>query len=374
MNPEIFRAYDIRGVYPKDINKEDINLIAKSYVYWLRKNTGKDNLKIAIGRDVRLSGEKLMNSAIEGLTDMGVEVKDVGIISTDMLYFAVANYGFDGGLVVTASHNPGEYNGMKVVREESRPISSDTGLQEIRDLAFNNDFINADVKGTLEKLDIIDDYVNKMITFAKKDSIEKFKILVNPNFGAAGRAIQKIADYYDINLVKLNFDADGNFPKGQPDPLLTINRQDMKENIEISKPDFAVTWDADADRCMFYDENGAFVQPVYITGILMDYFLENTENECIVTDPRLIWLPTEIAKNYNARIAINKSGHSFIKDRMREENAIFGAETSAHYYFKDLWYTDNGMLPFIIVMKIASAKGKKFSELIAEYRAKSYTK
>lgn len=371
MKADIFRAYDIRGIYPTDINAIDSKKIAKAYTFWLKQQTGKQNLTIAVGRDVRLSGEELMAATVDGFLEMGVNVVDIGLLSTDMLYFAVPNYGFDGGIIVTASHNPGEYNGMKLVKEESRPISIDTGLAEIRDIAMAESFgAPTSVKGTLTKKTILEDYVEKMISFAPKEAIRPLSVLANPNFGAAGAAIEKISKYYNLTLVKLNFEPDGHFPKGQPDPLLVSNRKDMLDAINTNYLDLAVTWDADADRCMFYDEKGNFIPPIYITGLLMKYFLEGKDNETVVVDTRLLWLPEDVAAKYGAKVASNKAGHSFMKDRMRKENAIFGAETSAHYFFRDLWFTDNGMLPFIILLKLVSESGGKISGLIEDFRAR----
>lgn len=367
MNKEIFRAYDIRGIYPTEINAEDVKAIAKAYVVWLKQETGKTVFRIVVGRDVRLSGPELIHSAIEGFLEMGVDVVDIGVISTDMLYFAVANYGFDGGIMITASHNSGEYNGMKLVREEARPISIDTGIAEIRDIAMSAVFDDSSQAGTVEKLSVLDDYVRKMTSFAPREDIKPLEVLVNPNFGASGPAISKISEYYGLNLVKLNFEPDGHFPKGQPDPLLISNRKDMLEAITTNDVDMAVTWDADADRCMFYDEKGNFIPPIYITGLLMKYFLEDKESQSVVVDTRLLWLPSTVGAEYGAKVVSNKAGHSFMKDRMRKEDAIFGAETSAHYFFKDLWFTDNGMLPFIIVLKLVSESGGKISQLIKDF-------
>jgi len=363
MNKEIFKAYDIRGVYPTDINADDVYRIAKAYASWLKPK------KVALGRDVRLSGEELWNAAAKGLMEMGVDVVDIGVVSTDMLYFSVANYGFDGGITISASHNAGEYNGMKLVREESRPISIDTGIAEIRDLALNDEFVNSAEIGKVEKLDILDDYIAKMLSFVDISTIKPCEVVVNPNFGASGRAIDKIADALGTELVRINFEPDGHFPKGKPDPTQVANREETTKLIVESGARFGSTWDADADRCFFFDEKSNFILPYYITGLMMEYFLKKSPDSTFVIDPRLVWLPEKIAADRGARIAINKSGHSFIKDRMRSEDAIFGAETSAHYYFRDLWYTDNGMLPFIIMLQILSQDSRPLSEIIADFQS-----
>lgn len=365
MNRDIFKAYDIRGVYPTEINEEVAKKIAKAYATWLRPQ------KVAVGRDVRVSGPSLWQAFTDGLTEMGVDVVDLGVISTDMLYFAVANYDFDGGVTISASHNAGEYNGMKFVREGSRPISIDTGLAEIRDLVETNNFEQSARKGSVESLDILDDYIAKMVSFIDKKMIVPLKVVANPNFGAAGKAVQHIADYFGVELIKLNFEENGEFPKGKPDPMQPAVRQETVELTKNSNVIFGATWDADADRCFFFDERGDFILPIYVTGILMEYFLEKERGKILV-DPRLTWLPQSIATKFGIELLINKSGHSFIKDRMRAEDAVFGAETSAHYYFKDLWFTDNGMVPFMIMLEVVSKANKPLSEIVKKYREKFY--
>ncbi len=376
MKAEIFKAYDIRGIYPTEMDAMDAKNIAMAYASWLKPsdsaNASTDKKKVALGRDVRLSGPELWEAAATGLTEMGVDVVNIGVITTDMLYFAVANYGLDGGITLSASHNAKEYNGMKIVREESRPVSMDSGIAEIRDLAMNPSFTPAPTKGKIETIEIHADYIAKMLTFVNTNDIKPLRVVANPNFGAANLNAEAIAKSLGIELVKLNFEQDGSFPKGKPDPMQAALRQETAELVASSAVDFGVIWDADADRCFFYDEKGNFILPYYITGLLMDYFLSKAPGETVVVDPRLTWLPTEIAARYNSKLAINKSGHSFIKERMRKENAIFGAETSAHYYFRDLWYTDNGMVPFLIVAEMVSKTGKSLSEIVADYRSKYF--
>lgn len=367
MNKDIFKAYDIRGIYPTDIDAHDVKNIAKAYTTWLKPQ------KIALGRDVRLSGKELWSAAAEGLTEMGVDIVDLGIISTDMLYFAVANYGFDGGITITASHNSGEYNGIKMIKAEAKPISMDSGIAEIRELAMKGEFESAANPGKIEQLDFLDDYVTKMVSFTSENSKlkiqnSKLKVVVNPNFGAAGIAIQKVADYYNLELTKLNFEPDGNFPKGKPDPTQSENRTETQELIQKGDFDFGAIWDADADRCFFYDEKGNYILPIYITGLLMEYFLRGSKDEAIVVDPRSIWLPKSITQEHGARLAINKSGHSYIKERMRQENAVFGAETSAHYYFRDAWFADNGLIPFVIMLEVISESSEPLSILISKFK------
>jgi len=366
MNKDIFKAYDIRGVYPTEINAEDVKKIAMAYATWLKPS------KVALGRDVRLSGPELWQAACDGLTEMGVDVVDLGVISTDMLYFSVANYGLDGGITISASHNAGEYNGMKLVRQGSLPISIDNGIAEIRDLAMAGDFHTAEVSGDVTTIDIFDDYVKKMTSFANQEHVKLLKAVVNANFGASGSAISKISEHLGVVLTKLNFEPDGNFPKGKPDPTQVSNRLETEALIKSGEVDFGAIWDADADRCFFYDEKGTYILPIYITGLMMDYFLAGKPGETVVVDPRNIWLPTAIASANDSRVAVNKSGHSFIKERMRQENAIFGAETSAHYYFRDLWFTDSGMVPYVIMLELLSKSDAPLSEMIEAYKERFF--
>ena len=258
MKKEIFKAYDIRGIYPSEINEIDVYKIATSICQFLKPS------ELVVGCDVRLSSPVLKKAAIKAITDQGVKVIDVGEISTDMLYFAVANYGYAGGLTLTASHNPGEYNGMKIVREQSRPVSSDTGIYEIRDLAFameiNQEILNEKTNEDLvEKKEILNDYAQKIQSFADFSKFKNFKIVANPNFGVGGRALTKILENTKIDLVKINYEPNGNFPKGRPDPLIPTNREEISKLVVESKADFGVAWDADADRCFFFTEKGEFI-------------------------------------------------------------------------------------------------------------------
>lgn len=370
MKPEIFKAYDVRGIYPSEINEEDMYKIAKAYLEFVKPS------EVVIGCDVRLSSQALKESAIKAVTDQGIKVIDVGEISTDMLYFAVANYGYAGGFSITASHNPKEYNGAKFVREESRPISSDTGLFEIRDIALsysdsNETSIEANEArppfgGLASKLDIMEDYIAKVKSFADFSKFKKFKIVANPNFGVGGRAIDKLLEGTAIDVVKLNWESDGNFPKGRPDPLIPENREEISKLVVENKADFGVAWDADADRCFFFTEKGEFIEGYFITALLAKIFLERKSGEGIIHDTRLTWAIEDICKEYGGIDLPNKAGHAFIKERMRKENAVFGGEMSAHYYFRDYFYCDNGLIPLVMMLDFLSKQEKTLSEIMQE--------
>ncbi|OGI16376.1 MAG: phosphomannomutase [Candidatus Moranbacteria bacterium RBG_19FT_COMBO_42_6] len=365
MNEKIFKAYDIRGIYPEDINELDAYKIAKAFCEYLKPS------EVVIGSDIRLSSPSLKKAAIKAVTDQGIKVIDVGEIATDMLYFSVANYGYAGGFSITASHNPKEYNGMKMVREESRPISSDTGLFDIRDIAlkFEEDKIILEGKvsdNLVEKKDILDDYIEKIKTFADFSKFKNFKIVANPNFGVAGRALDKLLEGIGIEIIKLNYDPDGNFPKGRPDPLISENREEISKLVVENGADFGVAWDADADRCFFFTERGEFIEGYFITALLSKIFLEKKPGEAIIRDTRLAWAIDDAVAAGGGKVVATKAGHAFIKERMRKENAVFGGEMSAHYYFRDYFYCDNGMIPLVMMLEFLSKSKKTLSEIMQE--------
>lgn len=371
MNEKIFKAYDIRGIYPEELDEMGAYKIARALCKFLRPK------ELVVGSDVRLSSPSLKKAVIKAITDSNVKVIDVGEISTDMLYFSVANYGYSGGLSVTASHNPKEYNGMKIVREQSKPISSDSGLFEIRDAAFSSKFFEGVLAGEpnsdlVQKKDILPDYIAKIKTFADFSKFKKFKIVANPNFGVAGRALDRLLEGTGAEVVKLNYEPDGNFPKGRPDPLIPENREEMSKLTAESGADFGVAWDADADRCFFFTDKGEFVEGYFITALLAKIFLGRTTGEKIVHDTRLTWAIEKTVKENGGLDVATKAGHSFIKERMRKEDAVFGGEMSAHYYFRDYFYCDNGMIPLAMMMEFLSAQDKTFSEIMREMFWRDY--
>lgn len=365
MNSTIFKAYDIRGVYPEEIDELAAYKIAAAFCDYVKPS------EVVIGCDVRLSSPALKKAAIKAVTDKGVRVIDIGEISTDMLYFAVANYGYAAGFSITASHNPKEYNGLKLVRENSRPISSDSGLFAIRDIALKMNYAENVLAGAIneslvEKKDILDDYIAKIKTFADFSRFKKFKIAANPNFGMAGKTLDKLLENTGIEIVPLNYSPDGNFPKGRPDPLIPENRQEFSALIVDAQADFGVAWDADADRCFFFTEKGEFIEGYFITALLAQIFLQRSPGEKIIHDTRLTWAIAEVVRENAGSDIATKAGHSFIKERMRKENAIFGGEMSAHYYFRDYFFCDNGLIPLVMILEFLSAQEKTFSEIMRE--------
>lgn len=365
MDQSIFKAYDIRGIYPEQINALDAYKIASAVCDYLKPS------ELVVGSDVRLSSPELKRAAIKAITDKGVRVIDVGEISTDMLYFSVGNYGYAGGLTVTASHNPKEYNGMKIVREESRPISADSGLFEIRDIAagleIEEEVLQGEINESLiEHKDILEDYAKKVNSFADLSRCKPFKIVANPNFGVGGRALDKILEGLPVEVVKINYNPDGNFPKGRPDPLIPENREEISRLIVEHAADFGVAWDADADRCFFFTEKGEFIEGYFMTAVMAKIFLEKEHGGKIVHDTRLTWAIEDTIQEAGGQNIPTKAGHSFIKERMRQENAVFGGEMSAHYYFRDYFYCDCGMIPFVMALEFLSKQEKTLSQIMQD--------
>src|SRR5262252_2850120 len=370
MNFDSFRAYDIRGVYPTDLDEEAFYRIAQAYTCLFHPRT------MVVGMDARESGPALKESLTKGFVDAGVNVGDIGGVTTDMLYYAVgSSVEYSGGIVVSASHNPKQYNGAKMVREKAAAISSDTGLFEIRDLlkAENDKAAATGAKGTITQKDVLHDYVNHVLSFIDRQVIKPFHIVANANFGYVGGGVQLIADNLGLNLTRLNWEPDGTFPKGTPDPMQPANRAESEALVKQGDFAFAAIWDADADRCMFLDEKGEFISGAYVTAMLADVLLtKHGGNNKIIFDPRVIWPTMKVCRRHDAQPIISKSGHAFIKDRMRKENAIFAGEMSAHYYFRENFYADNGVIPFLLVLEHLSRSGKPFSELVRPYMAGHY--
>lgn len=370
MNWDSFRAYDIRGVYPTDLDEDAFYRIAQAYTYLFHPST------MVVGMDARESGPSLKQALTAGFVDAGVNVVDIGGVTTDMLYFAVGSTeAYSGGIVVSASHNPKEYNGAKMVREKAAAISSDSGLFEIRDIikAGKDKSVSSETKGKVEKRDVLKEYVEHVLSFIDCDVVKPFHLIANANFGYVGRPIQLIADRLGLKLATLNVEPDGTFPKGTPDPMQPANRAETEAMMRESKFDFAAIWDADADRCTFLDERGEFISGAYVTALLADVLLEKHGGDNkIIFDPRVIWPTISVCERHGATAIISKSGHAFIKDRMRKENAIFAGEMSAHYYFRENFYADNGVIPFLLILEHLSRTGQPFSEVMRPYTEGHY--
>ena len=369
MNTEIFKSYDIRGVYPKEINEDSIYKIGQAYVKII-----KPQGKVVVSRDVRIHSESLVKALINGLTDAGMDVVDIGLVSTEMLYFAVANYGFAGGLQVTASHLPAEYNGLKLVREEAKPVFSDNGLYEIRDLIVaGKEKIESELKGTLEQKDVLEDFSKFSLDFIDSQTIKPLKLVYNPNFGFEAEVLKKVVEIgsLPLTLAGLNDKPDGTFPKGRPDPFRPENRPEFIEKVKSEQADLGVAWDADADRVFFCTKEGVFVEPYFMSALLIKIILAKNPGAKIVYDPRYTWALIDSAKVNGGEAVISRVGHSFIKEKMREVDAVFCGESSGHIYFKNFWYADSGMIPLLLVLELIS-KGGDLDDLLKPYFEKYF--
>lgn len=370
IDPNIFRAYDIRGIYPKDINEENVFLIAKAYIKHFNVK------KVVVAGDVRISTPSLKASLIKGLIENGAEVIDIGTVTTDMMYFGVVNQNADGGIMVSASHNPKEYNGLKIVLKDAEPVGSESGLFELRDLLLKKTDLNLDVpSGTQKTVDIISAYVQHVRSFIDFSKIKPLTVVANPSFGMAGIIAKQVVEGAPITFHFLNETPNGEFPKGPPNPLLPENQGETSQFVKDSEADMGVAWDADADRCFFFNEKGDFVPPYYISALFSHIILRNAKGgkkEKILHDPRLTWVIDETVKKDGGISVLNKSGYVFIKERMKKEDIIFGAETSAHYFFRNNYYSDNGMIPFLLILEELSVSGKKLSELIAPFKVGNF--
>lgn len=376
MDISIFKAYDIRGIYKTQIDADLVYKIAQAYLQLLLEENGKqpNACTIAVGNDMRLSGEEFKAVIIKSLTDVGVKVIDVGLVSTDQLYFAAATLPVDGGLQVTASHNPKEYAGLKMVRAKGAPVSGDSGIYKIRDLVSEGkwEIINK-IKGSLEHLDINEAYFKHVLSLFNISKFKPFKIVANANFGMANPAINKLKTVLPVEFLEvINGHLDGNFPKGPSDPLLISNRTETSEAIKNLKPDFGVAWDGDADRFFCFDENGEFITPAYISALLAEYYLKKNPGCKILHDTRVVRVIDYIVNKNNGVSIMNKAGHSFIKERMAKDGIVFGCETSGHYFFKDNFYLDNGIIPFLAILEIVSEANKPFSEILKPLREKFF--
>lgn len=354
----IFRAYDIRGIYPDQINPEIVYRIAQAYAKFIQPKV------VALGRDVRLSGPILFEAAQKGFLDHGVDVVDIGMITTDMYNFTSGEYGYDA-MIISASHNPREYNGIKMLRKNAVPISGNSGLNDIKQLVLSGYNFKASKPGRLTKRDVLKEYSEKCLSFIDKSRIKPLKVVTN---GMSGLAVQNILKLnLPIKIVPLNEVPDGSFPKGPPDPFLKENRTETEELIKKEKADLGAAWDGDADRFFLFDEKSRSIPGYYLVAFLGSHFCRKYPGAKIIYDPRGTWAIIDSVKESGGTPVLNRVGHSFIKERMRAEDALFGGEGSGHFYFKDFYYADNGLIPFLLILEIISKSNKKVSEIFDPY-------
>ncbi|MCK5424717.1 MAG: phosphomannomutase CpsG [Emcibacter sp.] len=360
-----FKAYDIRGQLGTELDADIAYRIGRAFGEFLKPKT------IVVGGDIRLTSEELKVAVSNGLLDSGVDVIDIGMTGTEEIYFATKYLGVDGGIEVTASHNPMDYNGMKLVRQEARPISGDTGLFDIQRLAENNDFSEVAERGRLTKKSTLEAYVDHLMTYIDPSNIKPLKLVVNSGNGAAGHVVDALEGAFakanvPIEFIKIHHEADGNFPNGIPNPLLMENRADTSDAVLAHGADMGIAWDGDFDRCFLFDENGEFIEGYYIVGLLAEAFLQKTPGASIIHDPRLTWNTVDLVEASGGKAIMSKTGHAFIKERMRAEDAVYGGEMSAHHYFRDFAYCDSGMIPWMLVAEMICVKGIPLSRMVAE--------
>ncbi len=361
-----FKAYDIRGKVPDELNDELVYRIGRAYVEQLGAK------KIVVGRDVRLSSAALAASLIRGITDAGCDVMDIGLCGTEQVYFATFHLETHGGIMVTASHNPMDYNGLKLVKAGSKPISGDTGLRDIEEMAVTGNFLQQlpEKKGSVLSTNILDGYIQHLLSYVNASQLKPLKIVVNAGNGCAGPIISALEKQLPFELIKVYNEPDGTFPHGIPNPLLPENREATAAVVRETGADLGIAWDGDFDRCFLFDEKGNFVEGYYVVGLLAQAFLTRQPGAKIIYDPRLTWNTIELVKQFGGIAVQSKTGHAFIKERMRKEDAIYGGEMSAHHYFKDFAYCDSGMIPWLLVTAVMCATGKPLSVLLQERMAK----
>ena len=361
-----FKAYDVRGRMPDELNEEIAYSIGRAFAQYLKPKT------VVVGYDIRLTSKQMCDQVVEGLRDAGANVLNIGMCGTEEVYFATSHLKADGGICVTASHNPKDYNGMKFVREGSKPISGDTGLKDIEILAHANDFpeVDASKRGTLENVDTRPAYTQHLLTYVEADKLKPLKIVCNAGNGGGGLALDAIEPFLPIEWVKVHHEQDGNFPHGVPNPLLEENRAPTIDAIAEHKADLGIAWDGDFDRCFFFDDKGTFIEGYYIVGLLAEAALLKNPGASVVHDPRLTWNTIEMAEAAGGKAIQSKTGHAFIKERMRLEDSVYGGEMSAHHYFKDFFYCDSGMIPWLLVVELISKSGKSLTQLVEERMAR----
>lgn len=350
-----FKAYDIRGKVPEELNPELAVMIGRSFatLYKLKK--------VVVGRDIRLSSESLVQALISGLMDMGVDVLDLGICGTEEIYhgtFSMESSGVDGGIIVTASHNPADYNGMKFVVRGARPVTGESGLLEMSELILSGNLPGpVATTGSLTCINNKEDYVHHLLQYIDSKKLKPLKIVVNAGNGCAGAIIDLLEKYLPFRFIKVHHEPDGNFPHGVPNPLLPEKREVTSQAVREHRADFGIAWDGDFDRCFFWDENGEFIEGYYIVGLLATEMLKKEIGAKILYDPRLTWSTEELVKRAGGIPVMTKTGHAFIKERMRLENSIYGGEMSAHHYFRDFGYCDSGMIPWLLIGSLLSTEG-----------------
>ena len=367
INPAIFKAYDVRGLYPREISEEVARQIARGFVAYLQAR------RIGVSRDMRVSSPALAAAFIDGATLQGADVVDYGMMATDMLYFASVTDRLEGGAQITASHNPGEYNGVNMVREDAQPLSGDAGIGDIRDMiAADRLPPPAARRGAVSQRDVLGPYVEKVLTFIDPAVIKPFTVVADAGHGMAGLVAPKLFERLPLKTTRLCFDIDGTFPNHESNPLLEENRRDITAEVKRQQADIGIAWDGDADRCFFLDGTGEFVSGDFVTALLAEAFLLKHPGATIIYDLRASHAVKDTVERLGGRALMNRVGHAFIKQRMRAEDGIFAGEVTGHYYFRDFYYADNGFIPALLMLELMSKKGKPLRDLLQPYRERYF--
>ena len=363
LDTTVFKAYDVRGLYPGEIDERLTEQIGRAFVAHLKAR------RIVVSRDMRLSSPALASAFIAGARMQGADVTDIGLMGTDQMYFAVARGNYDGGAQITASHNPGRYNGVKLVGRQAVPLSGDSGISDIRDMLLADAVPPmAEHQGHYEELDLFQDYIDCILTFVDVARIKPFSLALDAGCGMAGQVAPALFDQLPCRTSRLCFNLDGTFPTHEANPLIEDNRRDLIDEVLATPTDVGIAWDGDADRCFFVDGEGNFVAGDFITALLAESFLRQAPGSSVVYDVRASWAVRDTVAAHGGRALMNRVGHAFFKKRMRDEQAIFGGEVTGHYYFRDYFYADNGFIPALLILELMSVRGQSLSELLAPYR------
>jgi phosphomannomutase len=367
INPEIFKAYDVRGLYPGELNEDTARLIGRGFAAYLNVPA------VGVSRDMRVSSPGLAAAFMDGVRDQGTDIIDYGMMGTDMMYFAVVRDGLGGGAQITASHNPGQYNGVKMVRAGALPLSGDAGIGDIRDMIANDRLpAPAARRGAATTRHVVDDYVEKVMSFIDPAVIKPFSVVLDAGSGMAGLVAPKLFARLPCKVTTLCFEIDGTFPNHEANPLIEENRRDITEEVIRQKADIGIAWDGDADRCFFIDGSGEFISGDFVTALLGEAFLLKHPGSTIIYDLRASHAVKDVAARYGGRALMNRVGHAFIKQRMRQEDAIFGGEVTGHYYFRDFYYADNGVIPALLMLELMSKKNQSLRDLLQPFRERYF--
>jgi len=368
LDPKVFKAYDVRGIYPSELDEEGARAIGRAYAEQFEPKT------IAVGRDMRLSSPAMQEAFVAGAAGVGVDVLDIGMIGTEMLYYAVGELGLDGGATITASHNPKEYTGAKIVRRGALPVGGDSGLLEIRDRALSGHVRGEapDAAGRVEQRDVYPGFVDKVMSLIDPAAVAPLRVVVDGANGMAGAMLPPILERLPVDAVRCFFEPDGTFPDHEPNPLLPENREFIVAKVKEEGADLGIAFDGDADRCFFVDDTGEFVPGDFVTALLAESMLEKEPGGTIIYDVRASWAVRHVVERLGGTALPNRVGHAFIKLRMREVDAVFAGEVSGHYYFRDFYQADSGTIPALLLLELVSKRGQKLSELLRPFRERYF--